>query len=80
MAAAFWTENTLSHAIGNYHTINTSLQFLKDQISAVAPQCGKTEIGPIFDHFENESDRDTDSTSVHVIYLGKINYALLHHI
>ena len=32
MAAAFWAENALTHSIGNYHTENTSVQFLKDQI------------------------------------------------
>ena len=32
MAAAFWAEDALSHSIGNYHTENTSIQFLKDQI------------------------------------------------
>ena len=32
MAAAFWAEDALTHSIGNYHTENTSIQFLKDQI------------------------------------------------
>ena len=32
MATAFWAENALTHSIGNYHTENTSVQFLKDQI------------------------------------------------
>ena len=70
MAAAFWSENSLSHAIGNYHTENTSIQFIKDQIELVEPTCGKSQIGAVFDHFQVDSDRTEDSSSVHVIYLG----------
>ena len=72
MAAAFWAEKSLSHAIGNYHTENTSIQFLKDQMELVEPTCSNSELGPVFDHFQLDSDRSEDSSSVHIIYLGKL--------
>jgi len=70
MAAAFWAEDALTHSIGNYFTENTSVQFLKDQIQDANLQCGLAEIGPVFNHFLESTDRVEDSTSVHVMFLG----------
>ena len=44
MAAAFWAEDALSHSIGNYHTENTSIQFLKDQIQEGIRLCSPAKM------------------------------------
>ena len=33
-------------------------------------QCGLAEIGPVFDYFLDSTDREDESTSVHVMFLG----------
>jgi len=45
MAASFWAEDALTHSIGNYHTENTSIQFLKDQIQERILICSRVKIG-----------------------------------
>ena len=46
--------------------VNQSLISKKD----VNLQCGLAEIGPVFDHFLESTDREDDSTSVHFMFLG----------
>lgn len=70
MAAAYWTENSLSHTIGNFHTENTSIQFIQDHIKSVNLECGISEVGNVFGHFANYTDRHEDSTSVHMMFVG----------
>ena len=72
MAAAFWTGGGLSHTIGDYRTEQTSINFLSQYTRSIEPKCGLNEIGNIFDHFTNDSDRapGTATVSVDIIAIG----------